>query len=154
MAQQLGEHKIVLLPQTVTTVGAHTVADTNPSDVGYYTQAIFVLSVTAEAGTAPTLDVYIQQELPIVASTDKWGGVPSGSPAWNDLAHFTQVTTSTGTWYAAIVAASNSNGPIKDASLAAATVISGPIGGNLRVKYVTTAADAQYTFAVTAILIP
>ena len=149
-----GERRVVLFPSTQTTVGAHTVADTNPLSLAYYTQAIFVLSVTAEAGTTPTLDVYIQQELPIVASTDKWGQVPTGTSVWNDLAHFTQVTTSTGTWYAGIVAASNSNGPIKDVSLAAATVISGPIGGNLRVKYVTTAADAQYTFAVTAVLIP
>ena len=151
---QTGERKVILLPSTQTTVGAHTVADTNPLSLAYYTQAIFVLSVTAEAGTTPTLDVYIQQELPIAGASDKWGQVPTGTPVWNDLCHFTQVTTSTGTWYAGIVAAGNSNGPIKDVALAAATVISWPIGGNLRVKYATTAADAQYTFSVTAILIP
>lgn len=146
------ERKVVLLPSTQTTVGAHTVADTNPLNLSLYNQAVFILSVTAEAGTTPTLDVYIQQELPIVGASDKWGQVPTGTSVWNDMVHFTQVTTSTGTWYAAVVSASNSNGPIKDAQLAAATVVSGPIAGNLRVKYVTTAADAQYTFAVTAIL--
>jgi hypothetical protein len=96
--------------------------------------------------------VYIQQELPIAGASDKRGDVPTGTSVWDDFLHFTQVTTSTGTWVASIVGGSNVAAAIKDAALAAGTVINGPIGSNWRVKYV--AVGTSYTFAVTAILLP
>jgi hypothetical protein len=151
---QVGERKVVLFPSTQTAVGPATVADTKPLSVAGYTAAIVILSVTAQAGTTPTLDVYIQQEIPIVAAGDLWGAVPSGAAVWDDLVHFTQVTTSTGTWIARIVGGSNVAAALKDASLSAGTVASGPIGSNWRVKYVTAGTTPQYTLAVTAILIP
>jgi hypothetical protein len=146
---QVGERKVVLFPQTA--VSAGTVADTKPTPVAGYTSAIFILNVpTINTGT--TLDVYIQQELPIAGSTDTWGQVPTGTSQWNDIAHFTQVTTSTGVWTAFVVGGGNSAAAQKDAALAAATVNLGPIGTNLRVKYV--AVGTSYTFSVTAVLIP
>lgn len=151
---QYGERKVILFPSTQTAVGPATVADTNPMSVTGYTSVELVLSVSAQSGTTPTLDVYIQQELPIAGASDKWGQVPSGTSVWNDVVHFTQVTTSTGTWFASVTGGSNATGPIKDAALAAATVVSGPIGSNWRVKYVTAGTSPQYTFSVTAILIP
>jgi hypothetical protein len=150
----VGERKLVLFPSTQTAVGPATVAGTNPTAVAGYTSAIVVLSVTAQAGTTPTLDVYIQQEIPIVASTDLRGDVPTGTSVWDDVIHFTQVTTATGTWVASLVGGSSVAAPIKDGTLAAATVRVGPIGSNWRVKYVTAGTTPQYTFAVTAVLIP
>jgi hypothetical protein len=82
------------------------------------------------------LDVYIQQEIPIVGASDTWGLVPTGTAVWDDVAHFTQVTTATGTWIASVVGGGNVAAIKKDAALAAATVRSGPIGSNWRVKYV------------------
>jgi hypothetical protein len=146
------ERKVVLFPSTQTAVGPATVADTKPLNVTLYNQAIFILSVTAQAGTTPTLDVYIQQEIPIAGATDTWGQVPSGAPLWDDLCHFTQVTTATGTWLTYAVAGANTANILKDAALAAATVRNGPIGSNLRIKYVTAGTTPQYTFSVTAIL--
>ena len=146
---QVGERKIVLFPSTAAAAG--TVADGNPVNVAGYTAAIIALNVSAiSVGTS--LDVYIQQEIPIVGAGDKWGAVPTGTSVWDDLVHFTQVTTTPGTWIARIVGSTNVAAPQKDATLAAATMANGPIGSNWRVKYV--AVGTLYTFAVTAILIP
>jgi hypothetical protein len=146
---QVGERRVVLFPSTA--VAAGTVADTRTICVSGYTSAIIALNVSAIT-TGTTLDVYIQEELPVSGATDKRGDVPTGTSVWNDFLHFTQVTTSTGTWVASVVGGSNVASALKDAALAAGTVISGPIGTNWRVKYV--AVGTSYTFAVTAILIP
>lgn len=146
---QVGERRVVLFPSTA--VAAGTVANANPLAVAGYTSAIITLNVSA-ISTGTTLDVYIQQELPITGASDKRGDIPSGTSVWNDFLHFTQVTTSTGSWVASIVGGGNIAGPLKDATLAAGTVIGGSIGSNWRVKYV--AVGTSYTFAVTAILIP
>jgi hypothetical protein len=146
---QVGERRVVLFPSTA--VAAGTVANANPLAVAGYTAAIITLNVSAIT-TGTTLDVYIQQELPIAGASDKRGDVPTGTSVWDDFLHFTQVTTSTGTWVASIVGGSNVAAAIKDAALAAGTVINGPIGSNWRVKYV--AVGTSYTFAVTAILLP
>jgi hypothetical protein len=146
---QVGERRVVLFPSTA--VAAGTVASTNTLCVAGYTAAILALNVSAIT-TGTTLDVYIQQELPVASATDKRGDVPSGTFVWDDFLHFTQVTTSTGSWVAHVVGGSNAAGPLKDATLAAATVVSGPIGSNWRVKYV--AVGTSYTFGVTAVLLP
>ncbi len=146
---QVGDRKVVLFPSTA--VAAGTVADTKPICVSGYTSAIITLNVSA-ISTGTTLDVYIQQELPIAGASDKWGQVPTGASVWNDFLHFTQVTTSTGSWVVSVVGGSNTIGALKDAALSAGTVINGSIGSNWRVKYV--AVGTSYTFAVTAILIP
>lgn len=146
---QVGERRVVLFPSTA--VAAGTVADTKPLCVSGYTSAILALNVSA-ISTGTTLDVYIQQEMPVAGASDKWGNVPSGASVWNDLAHFTQVTTSTGTWFLSVTGGSNTIGALKDAALGAGSVINGPIGSNWRVKYV--AVGTSYTFAVTGILIP
>lgn len=146
---QVGERRVILFPSTA--VAAGTVADTRTVCVSGYNSAIITLNVSA-ISTGTTLDVYIQQEMPVASASDKRGDVPSGTSVWNDFLHFTQVTTSTGSWVAAVVGGSNTVGALKDAALGAATVINGPIGSNWRVKYV--AVGTQYTFAVTAVLIP
>jgi hypothetical protein len=146
---QVGERRLILFPSTL--VSAGTVADGSPTDVAGYTSAILILDVSA-INTGTTLDVYIQQELPIAASGDKWGVVPTGTFGWDDVAHFTQVTTGTGTWICSVVGGGNVAAAKKDAALAAASVRSGPIGSNWRVKYV--AVGTSYTFSVSAVLIP
>ena len=146
---QVGERKVVLFPSTA--VAAGTVADTKPLCVANYTSAIIILNVSA-ISTGTTLDVYIQQEMPVAGASDKSGNVPSGTSVWNDFAHFTQVTTSTGTWSIEVTSGGNTVGALKDAALGAGSVISGPIGSNWRVKYVSV--GTSYTFGVTAILIP
>lgn len=146
---QVAERKVVLFPSTA--VAAGTVAGTNPLGVAGYTSAILVLNVSAvTSGT--TLDVYVQQELPIAGVSDTWGFVPTGASVWDDVAHFTQVTTGTGAWVVSIVGGGNVAAIQKDAALAAGTARSGPIGSNWRVKYVSV--GTSYTFSVTAILIP
>jgi hypothetical protein len=92
---QVGERRVVLYPSTA--VAAGTVADTKPTDVAGYTAAILILDVSA-ISTGTTLDVYVQQEIPIAGAADTWGQVPTGAAVWDDVAHFTQVTTGTGTW--------------------------------------------------------
>lgn len=146
---QVGERRVVVFPSTA--VAAGTVANSNPLAVAGYTAAIITLNVSA-INTGTTLDVYIQQELPIAGASDKRGDVPTGVSVWDDFLHFTQVTTSTGSWVASIVGGGSTAGALKDATLAAATIVSGPIGTNWRVKYV--AVGTSYTFGVTAILIP
>jgi hypothetical protein len=148
---QAGERRVVLLKPT--TAAASSV-DTLPLDVAGYTAAIIALNVTAQSGTTPTLDVYIQQEIPVVGSNDTWGQVPQGASVWDDVVHFTQVTASTGTWVASIVGGSSVAAVLKDAALAAATVRNGPIGSNWRVKYVIAGTTPSYTFSVSAVLIP
>ncbi len=146
---QTGERRVVLFPSAA--VGAGTAASNNTLCVVGYTSALITLNVSAiSSGT--TLDVFVQQELPIAAASDKRGDVPTGASVWNDFLHFTQVTTSIGSWIVNVVGSGNGAGPVRDASLAAATVINGPIGSNWRVKYV--AVGTSYTFGVTAILIP
>lgn len=144
-----GERKVVLFPSTQ--VAAGTVADTKPTPMAGYGGAIFILNVSA-INTGTTLDVYIQQELPIAGASDITGAVPTGSSVWDDVAHFTQVTTVTGVFTAFAWPTSNVAQAQKDAALGAATVRNGPVGTNLRVKYV--AVGTSYTFSVTAILIP
>lgn len=146
---QVGERRVVLYPSTA--VAAGTVADGNPTDVAGYTSAVLILDVSA-ISTGTTLDVYVQQEIPIAAAADKWGNVPTGTSVWDDVAHFTQVTTVTGDWICSVVGGGNVAAAKKDAALSAGTVRSGPIGSNWRVKYV--AVGTSYTFSVTAILIP
>lgn len=146
---QLGERKIVLFKSTA--VAAGTVADTNSTDVSDYTSAILILNVSA-ISTGTTLDVFIQQELPIAGSTDTWGIVPTGVSVWDDVAHFTTVTTSTGVFAVYLVGGGNTANAQKDATLTAGTVRLGPLGSNLRVKYI--AVGTSYTFSVSGILIP
>jgi hypothetical protein len=149
---QSGERRVTLLKST-TVSGTGTTADGNSLDVSGYTSAILVLNVTAQSGTSPTLDVYVQQELPIV-SNSTWGQVPDGTSAWDDFAHFTQVAGATGTWVARVVGGSNVAAAQKDASLSAGSVANGPIGSNWRVKYVLAGTTPSFTFSVSAILIP
>ena len=151
---QYGERKVVLIPPRTVSAAGTTVISLSPVVVTGYTSVMFALNVTAESGTTPTLDIYIQQELPVTASGDVAGGVPSGTSVWNDFGHFTQVTTSTGTWFGSVTGGSNANGPIKDAALAAATFLSGPIGSLWRVKEVVAGTSPSYTYGLCAILIP
>ena len=151
---QVGERKVVLIPQRTIAAAGTSIISLSPVTVSGYTSVIFALNVTAQSGTTPTLDIYIQQELPIVGSSDKVGDVPQGTSVWNDFVHLTQVTTSTGAWFASITGGSNATGPQKDGTLAAATVISGPIGSRWQVKEIVAGTSPSYTYGLCAILIP
>lgn len=151
---QYGERKVILVPPRTVSAAGTNVLSLSPVVVTGYTSVIFALNVTAQSGTTPTLDLYIQQELPVTAGTDAVGGVPSGTSIWNDFVHFTQVTTSIGAWFASVTGGSNATGPQKDGTLAAATVISGPIGSRWQVKEIVGGTSPSYTYGLCAILIP
>lgn len=100
-----------------------------------FTQAVLQLHVTAASGTTPTLDLYVQKRLPDASN-------------YTDLAHFTQVTTSTGDWYISMVTGSNSASVKQDAAIPAGTVASLDFQGNWRLKWVISGTNPSYTFSV------
>lgn len=153
--QQLGERRIVIVPtRTIAAAGTTNSVATLPSEIAKYTAVILILNVTAQSGTTPTLDVYVQQELPIAAAGDLALAVPTGTSVFDDFVHFPQVTTSTGAFVARVQAGGNVVVAQKDASLAAATAASGPIGTSWRIKEVVGGTTPSYTYTLTAILIP
>lgn len=101
-----------------------------------YVGAVILLDVTAQSGTSPTLNVYIQQELP--------------DATFDDLGAFTQTGAATGKKVIRVVGGSNEHHAAADATLAAGTVRNGPIGGKWRVKWVIAGATPSYTFSVKA----
>lgn len=152
---QTGERRIVIVPQrTVSAAGTTNSVKTLPSEISKYTSCILALNVTAQSGTSPTLDIYVQQEFPIAASTDAALSVPSGTSVWNDFVHFTQVAGTTGTWFATVTGGSNTIGALKDAALSAGTAINGAIGSSWRVKEVVGGTSPSFTYTLSAILIP
>lgn len=105
-----------------------------------FTEAVFELDVTAQSGTTPTLNVYIQSLLP--------DGVN-----WDDVVAFTQIAAATGRRVARLSGLANTEAAANDAALAAGSMRSGPFGPVLRVKWVIAGTTPSYTFSVSADLI-
>jgi hypothetical protein len=107
-----------------------------------FQNAFILVSVTGvPVGGAPTLDVYIQAS-------------PDGGTTWRDFAHTAQITTSNVNQFVQLTgqAAGATTGlAASDAALAANTVVQGPWGDRLRVKYVFVAggSSGSYTVSVT-----
>ena len=118
-----------------------------------YTAAIIALSVSAASGTAPTLNLYVQNVIPVAGASDIEQAVPTGTDEYDDLASFTQAT-GTGTWIVRVVGGGNAAAAKKDASLTAGSVASGPIGRNWRIKWVVGGTNPSFTFSLSATFIP
>lgn len=119
-----------------------------PIDFSQVAAADLLLNVTAAATEAgDTLDVYVQSS------------VDDGT-TWNDFVHFTQVLGNGGAkkfhakWVRGITPTTALGAP-KDATLAAG-VEQGPIGGDVRIKWVivdaVTTGNQSFTFSVSGTL--
>jgi hypothetical protein len=161
---QINTRDIVLLGiTTVTTSG--TGPDTNM--IQAWQAATITLNVATVSGTLPTLDVYIQRKFAQAAAADVNPGPPTGTAIYDDLLHFTQLTTSTSVRLANVVtigtgistvATPTTTGPAdyaqSDAALGAGILRVGPIGGLWRVKYVISGTTPSIAFSVVAQLVP
>ena len=140
-AQISSGNSIVLLPATAI---SSTATATSVVGFGQYKNLYAVLNLTAvPTGGTPTLDVYIQ------SSAD--AGV-----TWRDIAH-TQFTATAVARYVPIsgeAAGSTSVLAASDGQLAGETVVQGPWGDRLRVKYVFAAggSSGSYTFSVSGVV--
>lgn len=88
-----------------------------------YTSALFFLSVGTVTGTSPTLDVYIQTLLP-------------DNTTWQDIAHFTQITSSTATRIIHFVTGASSEAAVETEALTAGTIKAIGLGCFIRVRCV------------------
>jgi len=161
---QANSREIVLLGiTTVTTSG--TGADTNM--IMAWQAGTITLNVATVSGTLPTLDVYIQKKLGQAAAADVNPGPPTGTAIYDDLLHFTQLTTSTTVRLANVVTAAIGISTVatptitapadyaqSDAALAAGTLRMGPLSGIWRVKYVISGTTPSIAFSVVAQLNP
>ncbi len=111
---------------------------------GGYRSMVVQLNVTGDpTGGAPTLNVYVQHSV--------------DNLTWQDVASFTQVTNSTSVQYAPISGEASGGTTIlahSDGALAAGTIVQGPWGGYVRVKYAIALGGATggYTLGVIGIL--
>lgn len=95
-----------------------------------------VLNVTAVSGSAPSLDVFIQQEL------------PDGS--FHDFARFTQVTTTTKRVLLIANSGVDEEVAAQDRAMVAGTVRGGIIGGLWRVGWLISGVVPSFTFSLDA----
>lgn len=159
---QINTREVVLLgPQTTTTSGS------GPDIVLIqgWQAAIVSINVSTTSGTSPTFDVYIQKKLGQPASTDLSGALPTGTAIYDDILHFTQITTNS-TRIAQLSTGYNPAGTANattlttadwtqsDAALTAGALRFGPIGGSWRVKWVVGGTSPSTVMSVTAQLIP
>src|SRR5215472_8647 len=162
---QINTREIVLLgPTAVTTSG--TGPDINA--IMGWQAAIVSVQVQTVSGTTPTFDVYVQKKLGQPAATDLSGLPPTGTAIYDDLLHFTQMTSSgaglglriaqlaTGEMQptANATLASTADWAQQDAQIAAGNLRIGPLGGLWRVKYVLGGTTPAGTLSVTVQLIP
>jgi hypothetical protein len=105
------------------------------NSTGIFTSCRVDLQVTAVSGTAPTLDVFLQD------SPD--------NTTFTDRIHFAQVTA-TGNFFAAIATAAGiTPTAFTNKTLAAATKVDGPISGYGQIAYVIAGTGPSFTFTVT-----
>jgi hypothetical protein len=164
---QPGVRYLTLLgPTTITTSAAF-------SDINVpqgFSEATIAVTLTTTSGTSPTFDVFVQKQIPQCAAADIAPGSPTGTAIFDDLLHFTQLTTNTtrlgqlGTGYSP---ANTANATVlttadwaqSDAAsganaLAAGTLRMGPIGGDWRVKVTVGGTSPVTVMSVVAILLP
>jgi hypothetical protein len=126
---------VVLLANTTFAAAATTNGSTIVVPEGFKSARIRI-STDAGAGTSPTLDIYIQNGFTKPATTDLVGNDCSGAIEWNDVIHFTQVTTAASVQYCGFYPVSNFQNAAQDGALTAANTRNGPMGVRLRVKVV------------------
>lgn len=120
------------------TISANGVSNVLKGRVSNALWATFTVSGVPTGGS-PTLDVYLQH------SGDQ-------GATWRDLAHPSQWTTTTSTVFCGVSGYLTGGVTFlatSDAALAANTVVQGPYGDYLRIKYVCTAGNSgAYTLSV------
>lgn len=158
---QINTRELVLLPQsTLTTSGTGN----DQVVLQGWQAAIISVSANTVSGTSPTFDVYIQRKLGQAAATDLSGNPPTGTAIYDDLLHFSQLTTT------AVRIANLCTGPLTpsanttivtsadylqaDAALTAGDIRIGPLGGLWRVKYVVGGTSPSAVVSVCVQLIP
>ena len=121
-----------------------------------YTSAILTLNVLTVSGTAPTLNVFVQNRLRQAAATDLVGQDISdtGTAIFDDLLAFTQATTSNTAFVFRIVGGGNVCVANKNTTLTAASAESGPLGGSWRVAWTTGGTTPSFAFSVACQFIP
>jgi len=163
MPQQI-IRRTVLFNATVTT--SVTGSDINIPQG--FSAAIVTATTSTTSGTSPTFDVFIQKQLPqatVAAPADVAPAPPSGTAIFDDILHFTQITGN-GTRVAHISTAmvptltanattmTTADWAQSDASLGAATLRIGPIGGDWRVKITVGGTSPSTVLAVVAEFLP
>jgi hypothetical protein len=109
-----------------------------------YQGVLGMLNVSAvPSGGAPTLDVYVQAS-------------PDGGTTWRDIAAF-QFTTATAKKLFPISQLATGGTSIlstSDGALTSGTMVQGPFGDRLRVKYVFAAGGSTGTYTLSATMVP
>jgi len=96
-----------------------------------YTSAIFQLEVGTVTGTTPTLDVYVQTFLP-------------DNTTWEDIVHFTQVTSSTSHQLAWFVSGAATLAAVQTEGLSAGTIRAFGLGNSIRVRCVVAGTSPSF----------
>lgn len=123
--------------KTLEESAAHTSSDnTARFSVDSYTAADIHLSITAVAGTSPTLNVYVQKWLPDLST-------------WQDVISFTQATAASAQ-IASFVSAGNSVAAVQTEALAAGSIKTTLMGAYWRVRWVIAGTSPSFTFSVSA----
>ena len=130
---------IATSPKTLVLFAPATIsADTNGSDIvippGYSGMKVRIKTGTA-TGTSPTLNVYVQEPITDIASSDTAPNPTSGTVVYDDFISFTQITASTQTREARVQAGSNVEAAVTSGSLTAGTVKNGPLPDKLRIRW-------------------
>jgi len=109
--------------------------------VAYYSSAFVTVDIITGTGTIPTLDVYIQREIPDGASPSRWC----------DIAAFTQFTSTAAAQRGfGLVSGGNQEFTVTSSSLTGATSRSVPFGQTWRVFCTIAGTNPSWTFAVYA----
>jgi hypothetical protein len=159
---QPGVRYVTLLGPTTITTSA-TFPDINIPQ-GFQAGSVAV-TLSTTSGTTPTWDVFLQKQIPQCASTDVAPASPTGAAVWDDILHFTQLTTNVtqmanlGNWYtpantANATTLTTADWARQDAALGAGTLRMGPIGGDWRVKVTVGGTTPSTVMSVVAILLP
>lgn len=96
-----------------------------------YTSALFHATVGTVTGTSPTLDIYIQTLLP-------------DNTVWQDIAHFTQITSSSAARVLHFVVGASSEAAVQTEALAAATIKAIGLGCFIRVRCVVGGTNPSF----------
>ena len=96
-----------------------------------YTSGDFVASVGTVTGTSPTLDVYIQTLLP-------------DDSTWQDIAHFTQITSSSEKRIVHFVVGASSEAAVQTEALTAGTIKAIGLGCFIRARCVVGGTNPSF----------
>ena len=137
-----------MLQNVVSVVSAQSINANGTSDVvgglHRYEGVYGILNITGvPTGTTNTLDVYVQ-------------GSPDGGTTWQDLVAFRFTTAAAKKMFALSQLASGGATLIaaSDGALASGTMVQGPFGDRLRLKWVFAVGDSSGSYTLSASIVP